>query len=299
MDAAKFPTLDPELASVLEFLPDMTGAMDDVIASREMLAALIPGGPVPGEELLDISDVEHEGTRLRLYRPRTGTQVGVLYVHGGGFCLGDVETEHGGAVQVANACDAVVVSVDYRLAPEHPYPAALDDCYAGLVYLSGLVSRVAVHGQSAGGGLAAALALRVRDTSGPQIVFQSLLMPELDDRLETPSMRSFVDTPLWSRPQAVKSWEYYLGGRKADSWAAPTRAEDLCGLPPAHVTVMELDPLRDEGIDYATRMLQAGVSVELHAYPGTFHGAALAQNAAVCRRMSDDMLNALRSGLHR
>jgi acetyl esterase/lipase len=277
----------------------MTGAMDDIIASREMLAALIPGGPVPGEELLDISDVEHEGTRLRLYRPRTGTQVGVLYVHGGGFCLGDVETEHGGAVQVANACDAVVVSVDYRLAPEHPYPAALDDCYAGLVYLSGLVSRVAVHGQSAGGGLAAALALRVRDTSGPQIAFQSLLMPELDDRLETPSMRAFVDTPLWSRPQAVKSWEYYLGGRKADSWAAPTRAEDLSGLPPAHVTVMELDPLRDEGIDYATRMLQAGVSVELHAYPGTFHGAALAQNAAVCRRMSEDMLNALRSGLRR
>jgi acetyl esterase len=299
VDPAKFPTLDPELAPVVELLPDMTGAMEDVAASRAMLSALIPGGPVPGEELLDISDLEYDGARLRVYRPRTGTQVGVLYLHGGGFCLGDVETEHGGAVQVANACDAVVVSVDYRLAPEHPYPAALDDCYAGLAYLSGLVPRVAVHGQSAGGGLAAAVALRARAAGGPTLSFQSLLMPELDDRLETPSMHAFVDTPLWSRPQAVRSWEYYLGGQPADGWAAPARSEDLSGLPPAHVTVMELDPLRDEGIDYAARMLQAGVSVELHAYPGTFHGAALAQNTAVCRRMSEDMIGALRRGLHR
>jgi acetyl esterase/lipase len=299
VDAAKFPTLDTELAPIVELLPDMTGAMEDVAASRAMLAALIPSGPVSGEELLDISDVEHAGVPLRVYRPRTDTQAGVLYLHGGGFCLGDVDTEHGGAVQVANACDAIVVSVDYRLAPEHPYPAALDDCHAGLVYLSGLVSRIAVHGQSAGGGLAAALALRVRDAGGPQIAFQSLLMPEVDDRLETPSMQAFVDTPLWSRPQAVRSWEYYLGGQDADGWAAPAREQDLSGLPPAHVTVMELDPLRDEGIDYAARMLQAGVSVELHAYPGTFHGAALAQSAAVCRRMSEDMLGALRRELHR
>jgi acetyl esterase/lipase len=299
VDPAKFPTLDPELAPVVELLPDMTGAMEDVVASRAMMTALIPSGPVPGEELLDVSDVEHEGVSLRVYRPRTGTQVGVLYLHGGGFCLGDVATEHGGAVQVANACDAAVVSVDYRLAPEHPYPAGLDDCYAGLVYLSDLVSRIAVHGQSAGGGLAAAVALRARDTSGPQIAFQSLHMPELDDRLQTPSMQAFVDTPLWSRPQAVRSWEYYLGGQQPDEWAAPARAQNLSGLPPAHVTVMELDPLRDEGIDYASRMLQAGVSVELHAYPGTFHGAALAQKAAVCRRMSKDMLEALRRGLHR
>ncbi|MFN2538674.1 MAG: alpha/beta hydrolase [Mycobacteriales bacterium] len=298
MDPAMFPTLDPELAPVLELLPDLTQAMEDIEASRAMLAALIPNGPVPGEELLDISDVEHEGVRLRVYRPRTTTGNGVLYLHGGGFCLGDVNSEHGGAVQIANACDAVVVSVDYRLAPEHPYPAGLEYCYAGLVYLSGLVERIAVHGQSAGGGLAAATALLARDRKGPRIAFQSLGMPELDDRLETPSMQAFVGTPPWSRPQAIKSWEYYLGGKAADGYAAPARAEDLSGLPPAHVTVMELDPLRDEGIAYASRLLQAGVSVELHAYPGTFHGSSLAVDAGVSRRMAEDMLGALRRALH-
>lgn len=299
MDPAAFPTLDPELTPVVELLPDMTQGLDDLAAARAMLKALIPSDQVEGEDLLDISDVEHEGARLRVYRPRTATDAGVLYLHGGGFCLGDVDMEHAAAVQVATACDAVVVSVDYRLAPEHPYPAGLDDCLAGLRYLSGLVDRIAVHGQSAGGGLAAAVALKARDAGGPRIVLQSLQMPELDDRLETPSMQDFVDTPLWSRPQAVRSWEHYLGGRPADGYAAPARAEDLRGLPAAHVTVMELDPLRDEGIAYASRLLQAGVSVELHAYPGTFHGAALAQDAAVCRRMSEDMLGALRRGLAR
>src|SRR5690242_7302174 len=142
MDASQFPTLDPELAPVLAFLPDLTEGMNDVAGARAMLKSLIPSGPVPGEELLDISDLEHEGTRLRVYRPRTGTTRGVLYLHGGGFCLGDLDSEHGGAVQIANAVDAIVVSVDYRLAPEHPYPAGLDDCMTGLRYLSGLVETV-------------------------------------------------------------------------------------------------------------------------------------------------------------
>jgi acetyl esterase/lipase len=297
LDASKFPTLDPELAPVLELLPDLTRGMEDIAAARAMLKTVIPTGPVAGEELLDISDVEHEGTRLRVYRPRPGTTRGVLYLHGGGFCLGDLDSEHGGAVQIAREVDAVVVSVDYRLAPEHPYPAALDDCMAGLRYLSGIAGPVAVHGQSAGGGLAAATVLRAHDEGGPAIAFQSLGIPELDDRLETPSMRSFVDTPLWSLPQAIKSWEYYLGGRPADGYAAPARREDLSGLPPAHVTVMELDPLRDEGISYAMRMLQAGVSVELHAYPGTFHGSALVVDAAVSKRAAADLIGSLRRGL--
>ena len=190
-----------------------------------------------------------------------------------------------------------MVSVEYRLAPEHPYPAGLDDCVTGLAYLGTLVDRIAVHGQSAGGGLAAATVLRARDAGGSKVVFQSLGMPELDDRLETPSMQQFTATPLWSRPQAVKSWEYYLGGKPADGYAAPARNLDLSGLPPAHVTVMELDPLRDEGIAYAAAMLAAGVSVELHAYPGTFHGSSLVTEAAVSKRMSEDLLGALRRGL--
>ena len=110
-------------------------------------------------------------------------------------------------------------------------------------------------------------------------------------------MRAFTGTPLWSRPQAMKSWEHYLGGRPADGYAAPARMEDLSGLPPAYVTTMELDPLRDEGITYAMRLLAAGVSVELHSYPGTFHGSSLVTDAGVSKRMSADLLGALRRAL--
>jgi acetyl esterase/lipase len=299
LDPRAFPTLDPELAPVLELLPDMTQGFADVDAARALMKTFLPGGPAAGEDRLDISDVVVEGVPLRVYRPRTGTASGVLYLHGGGFCLGDLDSEHAGAVQIANEVDAVVVSVGYRLAPEDPYPAGLDDCLVGLRHLASLAGPIAVHGQSAGGGLAAATVLRAHDEGGPAIAFQSLGMPEVDDRLDTVSMQRFVATPLWSRPQAVGSWEMYLGGAAADHYAAPARREDLSGLPPAHVFTMELDPLRDEGITYALRMLQAGVSVELHSYPGTFHGSSLAVDAAVSKRMSEDVLGALRRGLAR
>jgi len=197
----------------------------------------------------------------------------------------------------------VVVNVDYRLAPEHPYPAGLEDCYTGLTYLAGLdgvdPTRLAVHGQSAGGGLAAATALLARDRGGPSLCFQALGIPELDDRLETPSMTAFTDTPMWARPQAEKSWEYYLGGQEADQYAAPARAEDLSGLPPTYLATCELDPLRDEGLTYAMRLLAAGVPVELHNYAGAFHGAMLVQGAAVVKRMQADLVGALNRALSR
>lgn len=301
MDASQFPTLDPELAPILEFLPDMTQSLEDLSGARAMLASFLPPGAAPGEELLDITDLADPP--VRVYRPQdaVGDLPGLLYLHGGGFCLGDVAMEHPLCVQLALELRCVVVSVEYRLAPEHPYPAGLDDCYAALVHLAGMegvdATRVAVHGQSAGGGLAAATVLKARDLGGPAVCFQSLGIPELDDRLETPSMRAFVGTPLWSRPQAVRSWEYYLGGRTADAYAAPARAEDLRGLPPTYLTTMELDPLRDEGLTYAMRLLQAGVSVELHSFPGTFHGAQVVRGAAVVDRMEAELLTALRRGL--
>lgn len=301
MDASPFPTLDPELLPILELLPDMTQSLEDVAAARTMLASFLPAGAVPGEELLDITDLTDPP--VRVYRPRSavGTLPGLLYLHGGGFCLGTVAMEHPLCVQLALELQAVVVSVEYRLAPEHPYPAGLEDCSAALVHLAGLEgvdpARIGVHGQSAGGGLAAATVLKARDLGGPAVCFQSLGIPELDDRLETPSMSAFVGTPLWSRPQAVRSWEYYLGGRPADQYAAPARAEDLRGLPPTYLTTMELDPLRDEGLTYAMRLLQAGVSVELHSFPGTFHGAQVARGAAVVDRMEAELLAVLRRAL--
>jgi len=198
--------------------------------------------------------------------------------------------------------------VDYRLAPEHPYPAGLHDCYAALTFLHAEASalgvdpeRVALLGTSAGGGLAAATALLARDRGGPPVCFQMLHIPELDDRLETPSMRTFVDSPLWNRPLAVKSWEFYLGALAGKDdvpvYAAPARATDLAGLPPAYVSTAENDPLRDEGIAYALGMLQAGVSVELHQFPGTFHGSALVPTAAVSRRAAQEASVVLRRAL--
>jgi acetyl esterase/lipase len=304
VDPSLWPTLDSELAAIVTALPEMAGTMADVAVSRQLMAQFMPKGPAPNQEQLDVTDVTPPGApAMRIYRPRgaTGRLPGLLYIHGGGFCLGSVELENAGAVQLAHGLGVVVVSVEYRLAPEHPYPAGLDDCYAALQYLAQLdivdPARIGVHGQSAGGGLAAAVALVARDRGGPPLVVQSLGMPELDDRLETPSMQAFDNTPMWSRPQAVQSWALYLNGAPADGYAAPARMADLSGLPPTYLTTQELDPLRDEGITYAARLLAAGVSVELHSYPGTFHGSSLATNAAVSRRQGAELITALAARL--
>jgi acetyl esterase/lipase len=194
----------------------------------------------------------------------------------------------------------VVASVDYRLAPEHPYPAGLDDCYATLTWLSSQdgidPSRIAVFGNSAGGGLSAALALRARDNGGPALCFQFLGIPDLDDRMETPSMRDYVDTPMWNRPSAELSWEWYLGEDRSDvpPYASPGRATDLAGLPPTYVSVAQFDPLRDEGIAYAQRLAHADVPVELHMYAGTFHGSMLATGAWVSARQNRESIVVMR-----
>jgi acetyl esterase/lipase len=197
--------------------------------------------------------------------------------------------------------------VDYRLAPEHPFPAGVEDCYAALEWMHreardlGIdTARVAVGGQSAGGGLSAAVALMARDRSGPPICFQFLGIPELDHRLETTSMRTFVDTPMWHRANAITSWQMYLGDHDRDNvspYASPTMATDLSGLPPTYLTTMEFDPLRDEGIQFGLRLLEAGVPVELHSFPGTFHGSGVVPTAAVSRRANAEMLVAVKRGL--
>ena len=239
---------------------------------------------------LPLDDHDSPAT-VRLYEPAgaEGPLPALLYVHGGGFVLGSVDMEHQVCVDLARDLGIVVASVEYRLAPEHPYPAGLEDCYAALRLLSGLPGvdpdRVAVHGQSAGGGLAAGIALLARDRGGPALCFQSLDVPVVDDRLETTSMRSAGPWLMWSPSQAATSWRLYLGDGPADQYAAPARAEDLSGLPPAYVVTCELDPLRDEGNQYAARLLAAGVSVELHCWPGTFHGVQLVQGAPIVARM--------------
>lgn len=294
---------DPEVAELAALVPGR-GAPTDPVAARAESAAMFAMMGSPDESGLVIENREIPGREgdppvpVRIYQPeqRSGAPTpGILYIHGGGFFVGSIDTEHAAGVNLARELGVVVASVEYRLAPEHHYPAGLEDCYAALQWFHGAAgelgldtSRIAICGSSAGGGLSAALALLARDRGGPAICFQYLGIPELDDRLDTPSMQAFVDTPMWSRPAAEKSWEWYLG----DLWgrddvpytAAPARAENLTGLPPAYVSVMEFDPLRDEGIDYAVRLIRSGVPCELHHFPGTFHGSGMAMNAAVNQR---------------
>jgi acetyl esterase len=306
--------IDPELAELVPLLPvrDWNDPQGARTAMDDMIGALNATVDADGVAIEDRSVPGPSGApdvAVRLYAPaeRTGPVPGLMDIHGGGFVVGSVEMEHAVAARLVQQLGIVVVAVEYRLAPEHPFPAGLEDCYATLQWMAGDatslgidVERLGVYGQSAGGGLAAALALLCRDRGGPALCFQFLGIPELDDRLETPSMVQFVDTPVWHRANAILSWRYYLGeggDGEVSPYAAPARANDLAGLPPAYISTMEFDPLRDEGILYALRLLQAGVTVELHQYPGTFHGSALIPTAAVSKRGAAEMVEVLRRGL--
>lgn len=309
---------DPEIAPIVPLLPTTQDWSDMPAVRKDMSEMYLKMGIEPPQARDDVKweDRNIAGpagapeVMVRIYRPPTGEGVkpGLLYIHGGGFCVGSVEGEHVGAASTCAAVDAVVVSVEYRLAPEHPYPAPLEDCHAALQWMHQEAAslgidpaHIGIMGQSAGGGLSAGLALLARDRGGPAICYQMLGIPELDDRLETPSMTQFTDTPLWNRPNAVMSWKYYLGELASDPpiYAAPSRATDLSGLPPAYVSTMEFDPLRDEGILYALKLLECGVSVELHQFAGTFHGSSLMGDAEVSRRGMEEMNRAVYRGLRR
>ena len=307
---------DPDFQAILPLLPtemDLSSA-EKVQATRDNRALF--GEPPPARDDVLAEDRRVPGpdgapdVAIRIYRPKQAAQgplPGVLEIHGGGFMFGSIDMMDPWCQRVSAEVGAVVVSVEYRLAPEHPFPAGVEDCYAALAWTAREAAalgidpkRIAVAGQSAGGGLAAATALLARDRGGPELCFQLLEIPELDDRLETPSMTAFTDTPLWNRPNAIWSWRHYLGPDhegEVSPYAAPSRAEDLSTLPPAYVSTMEFDPLRDEGILYALRMLQAGVSVELHSYAGTFHGSGLLPHADASLRNVEEVAHLLKRKL--
>jgi acetyl esterase/lipase len=305
---------DPELAAAVAMLPTLD--VSDIPAARATMKELRAGLPVPDETGISVTDVTVPGpagapdVTLRIYRPDEVTgPIGIYDVHGGGFILGDIDASHAGNVALARAVGAVVVTVEYRLAPEAPFPAPLEDAYAGLVWFAEHAAdygvepaRIAIHGISAGAGLCAGLALLARDRGGPAIAFQYLGVPEVDDRLTTPSMTAFTDTPIWNRPNAIVSWDSYLGegvpgSADVSPYAAPARATDLSGLPPAYVSTMAFDPLRDEGIAYGLALLAAGVPVELHLFPGTFHGSTLIEGAAISQREITERVAVLRRAL--
>lgn len=234
----------------------------------------------------------------------------LLYLPGGGFVIEPQPGIDRAIARTAAILDVPVAMVRYRLAPEHPFPAALRDAEATFDWLHGQGERIGISperigllGDSAGGGIAASLALRLRDRGGVQPIFQHLTMPMLDRRAQTASMQEFEDTPLWTGASARRAWSFYLPDGVERSplapYASPALAEDVAGLPATRIVTCEFDPLRDEGIAYGIRLIEAGVPTELHHYPGTFHGSALVTGAEISRRMNRDRIEALQRHLNR
>ncbi|KUO17420.1 alpha/beta hydrolase [Streptomyces dysideae] len=291
------PPFDPELAAALELIKDVISpgiTPDEIDAARqgpgiEMLAGLdltmdgffeIEDRAVPGPEgAPEIS--------LLVCRPAAPAEDGprsvIYHVHGGGLILGNNRFGVDAALAWAKELDAVVVSVEYRLAPENPYPAQIEDVYAGLEWtakhaaeLDADPGRIVLAGSSAGGGLCAALTLLARDRKGPQPIGQLLMCPMLDDRNDTASSHQMAGLGIWDRTANETGWTALLGelrgGADVPAYAAPARAEDLTGLPPAFLDVGSAETFRDEVVTYATRIWQAGGVAELHVWPGGFHG---------------------------
>jgi acetyl esterase len=279
--------LDPEL---LQFLggPN-TADLNDIAGSRglaEMLTAeALARRPAPPEGVNFRDTLAEDGggaqVPVRIYRrdDLASPSGALLFVHGGAFVFGDLELEHDRCLYYAANVDAVVVSVDYRLAPEFPYPAGLQDVTLALGWmvehaqeLGVDTERICVGGASAGGALAAGLVLLCRDEHGPSVAAQMLIYPVLDDRVATLSMEAFEIYDPWDGERSRQMWPLYLGHHgDALPYAAPARASDLSGLPVTFMMSCEEDPLRDEDLTFAQRLLHAGVSVELHHYRGTYH----------------------------
>ena len=308
--------MDAELAAAQPFIVDV--ALDEIEVARQLesdQAELTKASEATAlaEVGIDVRDQSIARTSapaipIRVYAPRTDPAPlgAVLFFHGGGFLFGSLESEHSRCLFLARQTESVVISVDYRLAPENPFPAAFDDCYDALTWVAGNLEEfgvssgnVAVVGASAGGTLAAAITLKSRDCDGPRIAMQLLIYPVIDVRMATPSIAEFTDTPVWDSVRTKTMWSLYLGAAQAPSaYASPALATSLVGSAPACILAAELDPLRDEAINYALELIKSGVAVELHTYPGAYHGFDVAvPYAEISQRALGDQARAIRKAL--
>jgi acetyl esterase len=301
--------LDPALrhlaAAHTDLSPNVLGVVRDSLNARR--AETAGGVHAVGVDIeqRDVPTGDRTSVPVRIYRGGPTPAPAVIYCHSGAFVLGNLDTDHRQCVEFARRAGCTVVSVGYRLAPEHPFPAALDDAMAVLEWavdscaeLGIDTDRLAVAGSSAGAALASLLAQRATRGTVPPIVFQLLHQPVLDDRM-TPSKEEFTTTPGLDGAAVDMMWHHYLGGGSPPAGAVPARADELAGIASTLITCSQLDPLRDEAIDYALRLMWAGVATELHVFPGTCHGFdSLVPDWETSVRLFDVQGAALRRALH-
>jgi acetyl esterase/lipase len=317
MHMSRRELIDPEalvpLTALLEVMPGGFNAIPDIVARRAAVDGMLSAIEVPDNANVTKEDRTIPGPHgdpdisVRIYKPvnATGDLPGIYFIHGGGMILGSVAGEDPVATMICDQVGAVVVSVEYRLSPENPHPAPVEDCYAGLVWMAKNAAelgvdpdRLAIYGGSAGGGLTIATALLARDRGGPALRFMMPIYPMIDDTNETPSTHEILDIGIWDREGNIQAWAWYLGGKPADQYAAPTRAEDVSGLPPAFIDVGTVDMFRDEDIAFAQRLMQAGVPTELHVHPGSYHAAeTFAADADLSKRIWGLRIDALKRAL--
>ena len=304
--------VDPAYRTLVEQLAANPADWSNPAKVRADRRALQPPAPIPDTVAWHDHDaLGPEGAppvMVRLYRPmdQSGPLPCIYWIHGGGYMGGTADSANETASEWVMSLNCVVASVEYRLAPENPYPAPIEDCYAGLRWLTNSAAdlqidpdRIVIGGGSAGGGLCAALALLVRDRGELKVSHQVLLYPMIDDRRKRPSHA--WDTWVWTKQSNETGWRAYLGNLfdtdNVPAYAAPSRATDLTNLPPAYILVGSLDLFLSEDIDYAERLLEAGVPTELHIYAGGPHGfdvPALGGKAELGRRARADTAEYLR-----
>lgn len=310
--------VDPELRTGLARFPPMDFTREPLALIRERAGRLWAAAPVRLDLGVDvqkrqIAGPDGDALGLLIYVPREATapRAAVLYIHGGGFVLGSAAMADAANRALAADLGCTIVAVDYRLAPETPYPGPVEDCYVALRWMHANAgelgidaTRIAASGRSAGGGLAAALALLARDRGEVSLAFLQLMSPMLDDRTCTSEdPHPFTGELLWTNVHNRFAWRAFLGGGPGrtgvPAYAAPARASELAGLPPTCICVGALDLFLEESMEYARRLTRAGVASELHVYPGAFHGfdtvAAAQIAAAAAHQMREALRRALRS----
>jgi len=323
MSKSMMDRLHQDLVGPINMMLNQTGGglnLDDIPTARAMMEQMniamkdqmpvVEG--VSSENRLVSGPDGAPDTGVRIYKPfnQSGTLPALLWIHGGGYIMGNVDQNDVMCKYATLAGDCVTVSVDYRLAPENPFPAPVEDCYAALKWLASHTdelgvdaNRIAIGGTSAGGGLAAGLALLIRDRAEVDIISQFLIYPMIDDRNIEQASDTLPDTILWTREANLIGWRSYLGckpgGDNVFCYAAASRAEDLTGLPPAFIAVGDLDLFAEEDVEYARRLINAGVPTELHVYPGGCHAFdGFAPDADISRQCTDDFYRALKRSLH-